>query len=535
MRIRRIGVAGLITEKRAWKIPLITGLFTCILGLSCCGVGLKLLEFKKSPSLPPIIAGTPMVVSGIAGIIGARTRKGWLVSIHAAFCLVVGVLSLHLINIFVVKEAKSRDLHWTKCQSNFKGSKYCHRYAATLGMAGLSVLAVTLAPAGIICCATKKFMTSQHRISEAEGEDSCTLGKERESKAATEKTRNSPPSRELQLPDRNYTDKHLQHDSKYQGVSLVPANHRGDLNNNVGDTHLVKDIALGFEPRKRVDGSYCPNVTASDDQTSGEDTTRNQCLAPARREYALNQVLTNVQLTYQDPGNEECVKQGQAPRTEYHENQFAPESRTSKDRDLSRDLPSNKVHGDPPFAPDNHSSNKQRPSNHVNRNIARTTEALMNRPSNHQADVVQLPKNHPPKNQTVVNNAHETEVIKVPDNDTSGDDVSSDQASNKDGSNTQAFGKKELGNPQSSDVAAIFIVPANNQVFRNHVPGNYVLRKLPLDKNVQDGTRNERQEKPKQNLHTDKATQKCSSGQSLAINRQQKNILLSNTTDDSFA
>ena len=46
--------------------------------------------------------------------------------------------------------------------------EYCHRYAATLGMAGLSVLAVTLAPAGIICCATKKFMTSQHRVSEAE-------------------------------------------------------------------------------------------------------------------------------------------------------------------------------------------------------------------------------------------------------------------------------------------------------------------------------------------------------------------------------
>lgn len=44
------------------------------------------------------------------------------VSVHAAFCLVVGVLSLHLINIFFVKEAKARKLQWAKCQSNFQGS-----------------------------------------------------------------------------------------------------------------------------------------------------------------------------------------------------------------------------------------------------------------------------------------------------------------------------------------------------------------------------------------------------------------------------
>lgn len=47
--------------------------------------------------------------------------------------------------------------------------------------------------------------------------------------------------------DRNYIDKYLQYDSKYQGVLLVLVNYRGDFNNNVCDSYLVKNFVFGIE------------------------------------------------------------------------------------------------------------------------------------------------------------------------------------------------------------------------------------------------------------------------------------------------
>ena len=120
-------------------------------------------------------------------------------------------------------------------------SEYCHWYAATLGMAVLSVLAVTLVPLGIICCVTKKYMTSQHE-SEAKvrryffhrvvlplrmcrhaiicsfwyslflkNEHSFTLDQPDEFKV----TSNALPSRELRLFQRNYMKKHRGHNNRY--------------------------------------------------------------------------------------------------------------------------------------------------------------------------------------------------------------------------------------------------------------------------------------------------------------------------------
>lgn len=49
-----------ITKDRAWKIPMSSGVFAFILGLSCFGVGMKLSGYKQSPSLPSMIAGAPV-------------------------------------------------------------------------------------------------------------------------------------------------------------------------------------------------------------------------------------------------------------------------------------------------------------------------------------------------------------------------------------------------------------------------------------------------------------------------------------------
>ena len=44
------------------------------------------------------------------------------ISVHLVFCLIAGVLSLHLTFIFLGKEAKAREIYKAKCQSQFKGS-----------------------------------------------------------------------------------------------------------------------------------------------------------------------------------------------------------------------------------------------------------------------------------------------------------------------------------------------------------------------------------------------------------------------------
>lgn len=44
------------------------------------------------------------------------------VSLHTIFCLIAGVLSLHLVFLFLGRESDSREIYKAKCQSNFKGS-----------------------------------------------------------------------------------------------------------------------------------------------------------------------------------------------------------------------------------------------------------------------------------------------------------------------------------------------------------------------------------------------------------------------------
>ena len=44
------------------------------------------------------------------------------VSLHTIFCLIAGVLSLHLVFLFLGRESDSREIYKAKCQSNFQGS-----------------------------------------------------------------------------------------------------------------------------------------------------------------------------------------------------------------------------------------------------------------------------------------------------------------------------------------------------------------------------------------------------------------------------
>ena len=44
------------------------------------------------------------------------------VSLHTILCLIAGVLSLHLVFIFLGRESDSREIYKAKCKSNFKGS-----------------------------------------------------------------------------------------------------------------------------------------------------------------------------------------------------------------------------------------------------------------------------------------------------------------------------------------------------------------------------------------------------------------------------
>ena len=45
------------------------------------------------------------------------------ISLHLVFCLIAGVLGLHLTFIFLGREAKSREIYKVKCQSQFKGAR----------------------------------------------------------------------------------------------------------------------------------------------------------------------------------------------------------------------------------------------------------------------------------------------------------------------------------------------------------------------------------------------------------------------------
>ncbi|PFX29831.1 uncharacterized protein LOC111324361 [Stylophora pistillata] len=139
-----------VSSENAWRFPLSSGLLGFMLGMSTFGAAMKLSEYKESPSLPPLIAAIPMLSAGLTGMVGGRMRKRWLISLHMALCLVTGVFGLHLIFLFMGREVESRNIHKAKCQSNYQGSYYCHRYATTIALSGLSVLAITLAPLGIL-------------------------------------------------------------------------------------------------------------------------------------------------------------------------------------------------------------------------------------------------------------------------------------------------------------------------------------------------------------------------------------------------
>ena len=53
---RRINLA----EKTAWRIPVVSGVFAFVLGISCFGVAMKLSQYENSPNLPPMLAGIPV-------------------------------------------------------------------------------------------------------------------------------------------------------------------------------------------------------------------------------------------------------------------------------------------------------------------------------------------------------------------------------------------------------------------------------------------------------------------------------------------
>ena len=53
-------LAGVIRGENAWRFPMSTGLLGFVLGMSCLGVAMKLLEYENSPSLPPKLVGVPV-------------------------------------------------------------------------------------------------------------------------------------------------------------------------------------------------------------------------------------------------------------------------------------------------------------------------------------------------------------------------------------------------------------------------------------------------------------------------------------------
>ncbi|XP_067035398.1 uncharacterized protein [Acropora muricata] len=499
----------LISERKAWKIPLITGLFTCLLGLACCGVGLKLLEFKKSPSLPPLIAGAPMVVAGIAG----------MVSVHAAFCLVVGVLSLHLINIFVVKEAKARKLQWAKCQSNFQGSKYCHWYATTLGMAVLSVLAVTLVPLGIICCVTKKYMTSQHE-SEAKNEHSFTLDQPEEFKV----TSNALPSRELRLFQLNYMKKHRGHNNRFHNYSRSPVDQNEDVINNATENKLVKNLVTNGESfRYVIDDSYCLGNPVLHNHTLENETDHNQNLSTGGNEPIFKQLLSDVLLTNKRAEDKSCTEN--APREPSHGNLEC--SHTSQDKACGPSVvpPSKKANEDHVLEDnitDNFSSSKSKPKLHLPSKPPSNKQCRQDDHARARENIAGRNYAFDPK---VAGNREPTG--KIHENYASSDDVTSNMAVNNE-SGAQVLGKQELGNHQLSDESVILRVPSN-QLSENHVLSNQ-----PMEKKVRDLVADKPRYAAK--MYPVKAAQKSSrSALFKLMSRQRGNMFLSNTTDHSFA
>lgn len=214
-----------------------TGLLGFVLGMSCLGVAMKLLEYENSPSFPPKLVGVPMLGAGIAGMIGGRMRRHWLVSLHTILCLIAGVLSLHLVFIFLGREADSTEIYKAKCKSNFKGSSYCHRYAATIAMSALSVMAVTLAPLGILSHVVTRRIPGYNE-NEVQEVNNSTLESRHDPESAPKRTdeRNPPPRQLQQAVDpapTNHTRKdhskqnkrHLNY-YKYHGNSRLPANHQ---------------------------------------------------------------------------------------------------------------------------------------------------------------------------------------------------------------------------------------------------------------------------------------------------------------------
>ncbi|XP_020602511.1 uncharacterized protein LOC110041551 isoform X1 [Orbicella faveolata] len=224
-----------IREENAWRFPMSTGLLGFVLGMSCFGVAMKLLEYENSPSLPPKLVGIPMLGAGIAGMVGGRMRKHWLVSLHTIFCLIAGVLSLHLVFLFLGRESDSREIYKAKCQSNFKGSSYCHRYAATIAMSALSVLATTLAPLGILSHVVTRRVPGYNE-NEVQEANNPTLESRRDPESAPERTDERNPPRQLQQDIDRAPTNHTRRDQpkqnqrhlnyyNYHGNSQLPASH----------------------------------------------------------------------------------------------------------------------------------------------------------------------------------------------------------------------------------------------------------------------------------------------------------------------
>ena len=61
------------------------------------------------------------------------------ISVHMILCLIASVLSLHLMFLFLGREADSRKMDKAKCQSNFMGSREFTRVSLSLYFNPLSL------------------------------------------------------------------------------------------------------------------------------------------------------------------------------------------------------------------------------------------------------------------------------------------------------------------------------------------------------------------------------------------------------------
>lgn len=578
---KRLKLACQISEDNIWRIPMTSGVFAFILGLSCFGVAMKLSEYDKSPILPPILAGIPILIAGIAGMIGGRTRKSCLISVHLVFCLIAGVLSLHLTFIFLGKEAKAREIYKAKCQSQFKGSYYCHRYAATVGMTVLAVTSFTLTPLGILSYAIIRRMTSRYNVNDEENVYGSTLDRHQDSELTSNRTDERRSSRELQAEsaEPRHTRKprnQRRHNRNNDGNSILLPGHKkgashasnGQENDNhpptnhpaskqetskhaprnpVGDGHPSRNqVPTNQALRKQISSNQTPNNYAAKSNVPDRHPVRNNApnnQSPSNyppsnqaptiqvpRSYpSTNQVPSdrqprNHQRTIMSPSN-------QAPRNQ------APQKRIPSNHPRSNQTSSNQVQS-------NQAPSNQNLSNQIPRNYLQANQAPSSHPPSNQAPRNYVPSSHPPSDQTT---SKQTPSNEVPRNNPCTSLTPSSQTPTPVNHTPK---KQLLSNQPLSSQAPSNNVPENqthhypylprNHPLKNQVPrqspGNLVISNSPPSGNVHNRTGfNEGQIHPQRNLYPITVAMNYSLGQSQVTSGRQKDVVFSATTDDSFA